>query len=692
MPQAIAAAIVSWIGITAGTAAFAIASAVIATAITIGITAGLSALAGALFGPDRPKPSDGQQVIRTAVGTRKRHYGIVHTGGQQSFFDSAGGTLGQIVTLGTGHESEILEHRINNKVVTVSGGLVTDASYHGAVQIYTRDGADDQAAISELTAYFPQWTENHRQRGCAHAAIIGGPVDQDKFSEVYNSQVPQYTQVRKAARVYDPRKDSTAGGSGSHRLNDPSTWEWSDNAALVTADYVAHPDGYGLGYGTINWANIAAEADICDQTVTTVTEETIKRWRIWASYKLADDERKRVLTDLLQACDGFCWQDAQGKFCLKVGRFEVPTVTITDDHILGMSASIGPAAQQRVSAIKVLYTEAAIGYREQESATVGLLDSSEDPNTDPQAVQVYFAPHHNQAVRIGKLIFSRLGDNRWHITAQINLYGLNLLGERFCRLQSAQLGVDAYFAIESLKLDLGKQSVEASLSEVDPEDWNFDAAAEEGTPPLVGDDTTTAVTIEVPTDVTVSPVQIILGETSGVAIAASWGVPSRAGLVYQARYRPTAGGDWVIMTVDDAARTARSGPVDSGVEYEVQVRALTISYWASDWSASVTITPSADQILSAPTAFAATGGSGSASISFRMPTEASLGWAQLYRATSSSFGSAVQVGSDIVGGLGEVMAITDSPLSSGAKYYWVRAFTSSGTPSPLVGPITVTVS
>lgn len=690
MPQAIAGAIIAALGIPYAVGVATVLSAV----ITVGITAGLTALVGAIFAPERPKPSDGQQVVRKSVGSRKRNYGIVHTGGQQSFLESANGILGQVVTLGTGHETEIIEHRINNKVVTVVGGTVTDASYHGAVHIFTRDGDDDQTAISELGAIFPQWTVNHRQRGCAHAAIIADPVDQDKFSEVYNSQVPQYTQVRKAVRVYDPRKDSTAGGTGSQRLNDPSTWGWSDNAALVIGDYVAHPDGYGLGYGSVNWANIAAEADICDQTVSTVTGETIARWRLWASYSLAEAERKTVLTDLLQGCDGFSWQNADGLFCLKVGRFEMPTVTITDDHILGMSATLGPKAQQRVSAIKVLYTEAAIGYREQESATVGLPGATEDPNTDPQAVPVYYAPHHNQAVRIGKLVFSRLGDDRWHITGRINLFGLNLLGERFCRLVSAQLGVDAYFAIESLKLKLGEdeQAVEVSLSQVDPEDWNFNAATEEGTPPLVGDDTTTTVTIEVPTDVTVSPVQIVLGETSGVAIVASWGVPSRAGLVYQARYRPAAGGDWVMMTVDDAARTARSGPVDSGVEYEVQVRALTISYWASDWSASATITPSAEQILSAPTALSATGASGAASATFRMPTEASLGWAKLYRGTSSSFGSAVQVGSDIVGGLGEVITITDSPLSSGAKYYWARAYTTGGSASMLVGPVSATVT
>ena len=41
----------------------------------------------------------------------------------------------------------------------------------------------------------------------------------------------------KGMLVYDPRLDSTNGGSGSHRLATPSTWEWSDNPALCFADF-----------------------------------------------------------------------------------------------------------------------------------------------------------------------------------------------------------------------------------------------------------------------------------------------------------------------------------------------------------------------------------------------------------------------------------------------------------------------
>ncbi|RSU31644.1 hypothetical protein CA223_23295, partial [Sphingomonas koreensis] len=112
MPQAIAAFFVK-LGLSAFAAA--IASAVVQIAITVGI----NALIRAVFGSRSAKPSDGQQNINEAIGSRRRHYGIVHTGGQRTFLESAGGRLGINVTLGTGKEGPIIKHRINDKPVTV---------------------------------------------------------------------------------------------------------------------------------------------------------------------------------------------------------------------------------------------------------------------------------------------------------------------------------------------------------------------------------------------------------------------------------------------------------------------------------------------------------------------------------------------------------------------------------------------
>jgi hypothetical protein len=158
------------------------------------------------------------------------------------------------------------------------------------------------------------------------------------------------------------------------------------------------------------------------------------------------------------------------------------------------------------------------------------------------------------------------------------------------------------------------------------------------------------------------------------------------------RYRPTAGGDWLLMNVEPEDRTGWSGPVSSGIQYDVQVRALTIGRFASAWSGAVQITPVASSTLSAPSALAVTGGVGGAAYSFRMPSEIGLAYARLYRTATSSFTSPTQVGADIVGGLGQVMTGSDSGLSAGTYYYWVRAFNGSGGQSALTGPVSATVT
>lgn len=84
MPQAIAAAI-----ITALPGISALAAAAITAAVTIGFTVGMSVLMNQLFGPSRPKPSDGQQTVRQSAGSRVRNYGIVHNGPGLSFLEEA---------------------------------------------------------------------------------------------------------------------------------------------------------------------------------------------------------------------------------------------------------------------------------------------------------------------------------------------------------------------------------------------------------------------------------------------------------------------------------------------------------------------------------------------------------------------------------------------------------------------------
>lgn len=694
MPQAIAAAIVAAIGLT-GTAA-AIATAV----ITLAVTVGLNFVAQAIFGSGGVgKPSDGQRVIRVNVGSRIRHYGKVRVGGQLTFYESRNGTLYALVTTGQGEINAIAEYLLNGKAVTVNGaGLVTDAKFKGAVSIHNRLGTDAQTAYSQLSSVFTEWTSNHRQRGCSSVLVISRGVDSEEFAEVYEgNREPEPTITIESSLVYDPRLDSTAGGVGSHRVDDPSTWEYSDNWALCFADYLAHPDGYGMGYDVINWSNIAAEADVCDQTVTTVDARTIAQWRVAGSYKLAEDERRIVVKEFLKAGDGFIWQDEDGLANIRCGRWIEPTVHIPEKHIIGCTARLGTDAQDRANEVRVIYMDPNVDYTETEAAP--LVDAAARANLGRAEVSrfdCYYCPDHNQAQRIGKRILSRLGD-RWALTITTNLYGLNAIGERFILVTISELDIDAIaFEVTSLKIDPGTvdraPNIELGLLEAREEDFDFDAATEEGDPPGAPPSTSVAITVEGVANLSLSAVQVTLSGSIGVGIKAVWDAPTRTGLVAQVQYRLSGSSQWLEMTVSQEDRQAITGIVSTGVEYEVRARHITIAGRPSDWSATETITPTASAVVpSTPGNFTATGGSGSVDLTWRNPPESTFSKVAVFSSATDDFSTATATGDEFAGALYADMAETIT-LSSGTHYLWLVAYNGDGDASDPTASVEVTVS
>ncbi len=124
-------------------------------------------------------------------------------------------------------------------------------------------GADDQTVDPMLLASTPEViTSNHRLRGIAY---IAASFEYD--TEGMFRSMPQLTVVVKGKKLYDPRKDgSITGGTGSHRYDTPSTFEWSDNPALCLLDYMREDTyGKGLASSVINLQSFQTAANTADQ-------------------------------------------------------------------------------------------------------------------------------------------------------------------------------------------------------------------------------------------------------------------------------------------------------------------------------------------------------------------------------------------------------------------------------------------
>jgi hypothetical protein len=141
--------------------------------------------------------------------------------------------------------------------------------YSGFLYTQTRLGATPDTALTPQWAGAPGWDANSKLSG---KAAIGWSLKFDKKGKVFASGMPQLGAYGQWVKVYDPRLDSTrAGGSGTHRINDETTWQWSQNPALHAATYAygRHQNGkrtFGIGLpdDAIDWGNVSAWANVCD--------------------------------------------------------------------------------------------------------------------------------------------------------------------------------------------------------------------------------------------------------------------------------------------------------------------------------------------------------------------------------------------------------------------------------------------
>lgn len=86
--------------------------------------------------------------------------------------------------------------------------------------------------------------------------------------------VPTVVNIVQGALVYDPRLDSTNGGTGSQRVATPSTWAWDDNPALFLATWLISTYGGDYDSTEISWPDVITAANNCDALVTSKPVDT----------------------------------------------------------------------------------------------------------------------------------------------------------------------------------------------------------------------------------------------------------------------------------------------------------------------------------------------------------------------------------------------------------------------------------
>jgi hypothetical protein len=137
-------------------------------------------------------------------------------------------------------------------------------------------GAPGQTVDTAVKALFPtKWTDSHPMSGCAGISVFF-----DYNEDALPNGMPTVSVIMRGAKVYDPRKDSTAGGTGSQRSADPTTWTWSENNALLIGYVTTSPLLGRQAWANVNIPQMAVAANVCDVDVD---------YSAWADLKVNGD-------------------------------------------------------------------------------------------------------------------------------------------------------------------------------------------------------------------------------------------------------------------------------------------------------------------------------------------------------------------------------------------------------------------
>jgi hypothetical protein len=689
-------------------------------AATIGAAVGLSAglvsaigvgigLVGTLLQtllqaqPPKPKFEDGTQNVKQAVPPRVRSYGRGRTGGAYVYYDTNdSGDLIMLLCHAAHLIQEVEQHWLFDSIVELdSGGGVTTGSYQllGESFVFVTNylGTPTQVVADMPGEWDPLLHKGHGLF-LTRVKCSDGSVEQQQ--KIYPNGVPTYNATWKGALIYDPR-------DGAQVYGDETTYAWSDNAALVILDYMTRtegstigpiPIGFGIDIADIDIASFISAANDCDAPINLAAGGTEPRWRLWGSYEMNED-RKNVLSDMMDCCGGRFIMNPQGNLGLTVGKGSPQSgVTITDDSIKNYSLDQGVAPTDLINEIRVTYLAEAQNWSKTEAGIQSDQASIDQFGVQSSASDLRFCPSEGQAQRIARYLLRR-GNVRYSGTLTGSVAFLDAWGERWITLQSDELGLTQLCEIKAMRIVPGADDVSVEIDFMSYDDWwEWNAATDEQAPSLPPARAVRPADVPVPTGIVVNIDHRNIDVNTIVAVGiVSWTAPTRASLTSKGRWRKVGSSGWVIGAVNPGQYYFETGILEDGVIYETQIQNIGSKGSASDWAPTVPLqfTAVADPIApGAPVGLTAvySSGPGTALVTVTAPSDPHYASLWLQRGSTNVFSASSALAGPQYTGAGGTWTYTDTPPSPGNWYYWAIAKNRSNIASTPTGPQSIAVA
>jgi len=669
--------------IAAGTfAAFGFAAA--ATAFAIG--AGLSVISRALM----PKPDFGAMMkgvtgtVREPTASRKVIYGKVRVSGSVVFISNSNENKDlYLVICFACHEIEGYEAvYFNDKKVYENGSFVSDWGSYADFAFYDGTQTAADTVLSNASVF---WGNTHILNGIAYMRVkLTWDEDRKKFPQ----GVPNISAVIKGKPLYDPRKDSTAGGSGSHRTNDTTTWEWSQNPALALYDYFTN-GFYGLGeqYTKMDYTAWAGAANVCDESIALDAGGTHARYHCDGVIDTANAIKGNI--EALTACMGGRIGYVDGKYFAQAAKYYAPTITVDESHMVGaISIQTKQSRRSMYNAVKGTFLSEEKNYTLVDyPAKISSAYAAADGDPIYLDMPLPFVTNNIRAQRLAKIALLK-SRQQVLINVPLNLAGLKFKAGDFIGITNSRMGYsNKPFEVIGYDLKIGGDGaiiVNVQAIETDTTVYDWTASSDEDAFNLPSDPTVNdGTTVAPPTNLVLTEATQ-LAKDGGVipALKISW-TASVDGFIefYEVEVIELSSGveqpDTTIFNTTTLTQIFIIGLRTPNVEYRIKVRAVnTIGVKSTDLTNTTALSIQGDTTApSAPTSLTASGTYKAIMVTWTNPADGDLKEIEIYRSDTSG-----GVYSKIAVVTGE--SFTDQVLTFGAtKFYKAKAVDYSGNAS-----------
>lgn len=279
---------------------------------------------------------------------------LVGTGGDSGGYLDGGRDV--VMVLGTDYS---LASNVGTLLNSVTDDLQVTVTYRINTGVaYARAYAFLGVAAGERDTNLETWSDGEWTSAAVGKNVARLHVVTSWNETLYATGFPAVSAIVRGKKVYDPRLDSTNGGSGSHRADTPSTWAYSDNPALCAADYLREALGFGCASSEIDWASVIAAANVCDELVPIDgVGGTHKRYAI-AGVLSTETDRKTNLESILDSMVGIAVYSG-GKWTLRAGAYVTPTLDMDEGDLAGGDITVQARANRRdlFNAVRGRYRE-----------------------------------------------------------------------------------------------------------------------------------------------------------------------------------------------------------------------------------------------------------------------------------------------------------------------------------------------